>query len=236
MIIARNLYKSIGSLEILKGINLELNKGEINVLFGPSGSGKTTLCRNLSLLDSPNKGEVEILDQKYIFPQAKAIKFDKLPYPNISFVYQQLFLWPHLTNEQNILLALGKSGTSQNKEYKELVDFLEIKDVLKRYPNEASIGQKQRVAIARALILNPEFIFFDEITSALDIVQTKKIAELIQELKSKKIGILLITHNLELFKNIADNFIFLYNGKIEDKGTKTIFTNPTSVELIKFLK
>ena len=105
MIKAKNLFKSIGNSAILKDINLELNKGEINVLFGPSGSGKTTLCRNLSLLDSPDKGEIEILDQKYSFP--KATKFDKLPYPKISFVYQQLFLWPHLTNEQNILLAIG---------------------------------------------------------------------------------------------------------------------------------
>ena len=159
-----------------------------------------------------------------------------LPYPKISFVYQQLFLWPHLTNEQNILLALGKSTDNQNPQYKELVHFLEIQDILKRYPNEASIGQKQRVAIARALIQNPEFIFFDEITSALDIVQTKKIAELIQTLKRKNIGVLLITHNLEQFKPVADNFIFLSNGKIEERGTKSIFTNPNSVELTKFLR
>jgi ABC-type polar amino acid transport system ATPase subunit len=233
MIKAKNLFKSIGNSAILKDINLELNKGEINVLFGPSGSGKTTLCRNLSLLDSPDKGEIEILDQKYSFP--KATKFDKLPYPKISFVYQQLFLWPHLTNEQNILLALGKKGIPENIEFKELVDFLEIKDILKRYPNEASIGQKQRVAIARALILNPEFIFFDEITSALDIVQTKKIAELIQKLKSKNIGVLLITHNLELFKKIADKLIFLKEGQIMEIGDSNLLETPKTKELITFL-
>jgi len=234
MIKAKNLYKSIGSSEILKDINLELKKGEINVLFGPSGSGKTTLCRNLSLLDNPDKGEVEILDHKYSFPQTK--KFTKLPYPKISFVYQQLFLWPHLTNEENILLALGKEDNTENKDFKELVDFLEIKDILKRYPNEASIGQKQRVAIARALILNPEFIFFDEITSALDILQTKKIAQLIQQLKAKGMGVLLITHNLDQFKLIADKFIFLHNGTIVENGSFDIFTNPTTKELKTFLQ
>ena len=177
------------------------------------------------MLDYPDKGEIEIFNTKYSFPQKG--KFDSLPYPKISFVYQQLFLWPHLTNEQNILLALGKSADNQNPQYKELINFLEIQDILKRYPNEASIGQKQRVAIARALILNPEFIFFDEITSALDIVQTKKIAELIQTLKGKNIGVLLITHNLEQFKPVADNFIFLSNGKIEEQGIcDEIYNNP----------
>lgn len=232
MIKAKNLYKSIGSSEILKDINLELNKGEINVLFGPSGSGKTTLCRNLSLLDKPDKGEVEILDQKYSFPQTK--KFDVLPYPKISFVYQQLFLWPHLTNEQNILLALGKDGNTENQDFKELVDFVEIKDILKRYPNEASIGQKQRVAIARALILKPKFIFFDEITSALDIVQTKKIISLIETLKNKGVGVLIVTHNLELFKKVADNMIFLSKGEVVEKGSD-IIQNPKSQELKTFL-
>ena len=234
MIKAKNIYKSIGNSEILKDINLELNKGEINVLFGPSGSGKTTLCRNLSLLDYPDKGEIEIFNIKYLFPHKE--KFDMLPYPKISFVYQQLFLWPHLTNQQNILLALGKNANSDNAEFKELVDFLEIKEILKRYPNEASIGQKQRVAIARALILNPDFIFFDEITSALDIVQTKKIAELIQRLKIKKIGILLVTHNLEFFKTVADRFIFLQKGSIIEIGNQTMFLHPTTNELKIFLQ
>ena len=233
MIKAKNIYKSIGQNQILQDISLELNKGEINILFGPSGSGKTTLCRSLSLLDNPDKGELEIFESHYTFPNNS--KKQVLPYPKIGFVYQQLFLWPHLTNKQNILLALGNKATESLNQFKELNQLLEIENVIDRYPNEISIGQKQRVAIARALILNPSFVFLDEITSALDIVQTKQIGNILLDLKEKGIGVLMITHNIEYFKNIADNFIFLSNGKIQEQGTKSIFTNPKSIELNQFL-
>jgi len=233
MIKAKNIYKNIGNRAILKDISLELGKDEVTVLFGPSGSGKTTLCRNLSLLDYPNKGEIEIFGNLYAFPSKK--KFENLPYPQIGFVYQQLFLWPHLTNKQNILFALGNKIESRKEQFDELVEFLEIKDIIGRYPNEVSIGQKQRVAIARTLILNPDFIFFDEITSALDIVQTKKIIELIENLKNKGVGCLIVTHNLEMFKKVADNMIFLSEGEIVERGND-IFQNPKSQEFINFLK
>lgn len=233
MIKAKNIYKSIGNVAILKDISLELKKGEVSILFGPSGCGKTTLCRNLSLLDYPDKGEIEIFGSTYSFP-AKG-KIENLPYPKIGFVYQQLFLWPHLTNKENILFALDNKIESQREQFYELIELLEIKDVIERYPNEVSIGQKQRVAIARTLILNPDFIFLDEITSALDIVQTKKIIALIENLKNKGIGILIVTHNLEMFKKVADNMIFLSRGEIVEKGTD-IFQNPKTKELIKFLE
>jgi ABC-type polar amino acid transport system ATPase subunit len=216
----------------LKDSSLELNKREVSVLFGPSGSGKTSLCRNLSLLDYPDKGEIEIFGNTYSFPTKG--EFKKLPYPQIGFVYQQLFLWPHLTNKQNILLALGNNAESHQKQFEELLELLEIKDVVERYPNEVSIGQKQRVAIARALILNPNFIFLDEITSALDIVQTKQIISLIETLRNKNVGVLIVTHNLEMFRKVADKMIFLSKGEIIEKGDD-IFHNPHSQELINFL-
>ena len=233
MIRAKNIYKSIGNVEILKDISLELRKGEATILFGPSGCGKTTLCRNLSLLDYPSKGEIEILGNTYSFPTKR--KIENLPYPKIGFVYQQLFLWPHLTNKENILLALDNNIENRKEQFDELVEFLEIKEITDRYPNEISIGQKQRIAIARTLILNPDFIFLDEITSALDVVQTKKIIALIENLKNKGVGVLLVTHNLEMFKNVADNMIFLSGGEIVEKGND-IFQNPKTKELIKFLE
>lgn len=233
MIKARNIYKSIGEIEVLHNINLELNKGELSILFGPSGSGKTTLCRNLALLDYPDKGEVDIFEEHYSFPNN--LKSQILPYPRLGFVYQQLFLWPHLSNKQNILLALGGDIDQYINQFNYLKDLLEIGNIIDRYPNEISIGQKQRVAIARALILNPSFIFLDEITSALDIVQTKKIGNILLDLKEKKIGALMITHNIEYFKDIADNFFFLSNGRIAEQGDKSIFESPKSVELNKFL-
>lgn len=234
MIIAKNIYKQIGNTPILKNINLELNKGEVNVLFGPSGSGKTSLCRNLALLDYPDKGEIEILGNTYSFPTKEKIK--NLPYPKIGFVYQQLFLWPHLTNKENILLALGNDIENRKEQFEELIELLEIIEIIERYPNEASIGQKQRVAIARALILNPDFIFLDEITSALDIVQTKKIITLIETLKNKRVGTLIITHNLEMFEQIADKMIFINRGEIVETGTNEILKSPKSTELQNFIK
>lgn len=233
MIRAKNIYRTIGNVTILKDISLELRKGEVTVLFGPSGCGKTTLCRNLSLLDYPNKGEIEIFGSTYSFPAKK--KFENLPYPQIGFVYQQLFLWPHLTNKQNILFALENKNENRQKQFDELIEQLEIIDIIERYPNEVSIGQKQRVAIARTLILNPDFVFLDEITSALDIVQTKKIIALIEKLKNKGVGTLIVTHNLEMFKKVADNMIFLSGGEVIEKGDD-IFQNPKSQELINFLK
>jgi len=232
MIRANNIYKQIGNATILKNISLEINKGEVSVLFGPSGSGKTSLCRNLALLDYPDKGEINILGNAYSFPANG--KFKNLPYPKIGFVYQQLFLWPHLTNKQNILLALGKNAESRQEQFEELVELLEIKEIIERYPNEVSIGQKQRVAIARALILNPDFIFLDEITSALDIVQTKKIISLVETLRNKGVGVLIVTHNLEMFRKVADDMIFLNKGEVMEKGND-IFQNPKSKELKNFL-
>jgi ABC-type methionine transport system ATPase subunit len=133
------------------------------------------------------------------------------------------------------VFALENKNENRQKQFDELIELLEIKDIIERYPNEVSIGQRQRVAIARTLILNPDFVFLDEITSALDIVQTKKIIALIENLKNKGVGILIVTHNLEMFKKVADNMIFLSGGEVVEKG-KDIFQNPKSKELINFLK
>jgi ABC-type methionine transport system ATPase subunit len=133
------------------------------------------------------------------------------------------------------VFALENKNENRQKQFDELIELLEIKDIIERYPNEVSIGQRQRVAIARTLILNPDFVFLDEITSALDIVQTKKIIALIKNLKNKGVGILIVTHNLEMFKKVADNMIFLSGGEVVEKGND-IFKNPKTKELINFLK
>lgn len=233
MIKANYLQRTINNHNILTDVSLEIPTSSITILFGPSGSGKTTLCRCLSLLDKPDKGELEILGEKYSFPNHTTIK--KLPYPQIGFVYQQLFLWPHLTNKQNILLSFGKQAFKKENLFNELTTLLEIDKIVDRFPNEISLGQKQRVAIARTLILEPEFIFLDEITSALDLVQTKKIGNLLLALKEKGIGILLITHNVEFFKKIATDFIFLQDGKIIESGDISFLNSPVNIKLKNFL-
>src|SRR3972149_7681243 len=124
MIRAENISKSYGKVLVLNKISLELKKSEISVLFGPSGCGKTTLCRNLALLDYPDEGEIKIFDTNYSFPTRK--KYNHLPYPKVNFVYQQLFLWPHLTNKENILLAVKNPTNEDFERLNYYSDFFDI--------------------------------------------------------------------------------------------------------------
>jgi len=233
MIIAECISKSYGRKSVLNNISLELQKGKISVLFGPSGCGKTTLCRNLALLDYPDAGIIKIFDKHYSFPSKK--RYKDIPYPKINFVYQQLFLWPHLTNQENILLAVNNKTDSYEKNFEFYTKFFDITKILNQYPNESSLGQRQRIAITRALILNPDFLFLDEITSALDIVQTKKIIELTLILKNQNVGLLIVTHNLIFIEKVADNVLFMSEGTIVETGTEQILRNPKSEILKGFL-
>jgi ABC-type arginine transport system ATPase subunit len=236
LITARNINKSFGKFQALIDISIDLNPGEITVLFGPSGCGKTTLLRNLSLLDYPDNGNLKIFEQEYKFPFKKDGKM-VLPYPDLTVVFQQLFLWPHLTNRENIKIALDH----KRLDYKDrlryfiyLVKEMEMKSYIDKFPNECSLGQKQRIAIARALVLSPKFIMFDEITASLDILQANHIIEMILHLRNKNMGFLYITHNIDLAKKIGDKLIFMQDGKIIETGTKEILTNPKTKELINF--
>jgi len=232
MFIAKNISKSINNNQILDDISLELKQGEITILFGSSGCGKTTLCRNLTLLDHPDVGSIEIDNKQYLFPNSQK----DLYIPNkVNMVFQQLFLWPHLTNEANIKLAVKKFTKEKKEKFDYLIKLLNIENILGQYPNESSVGQKQRVAIARTLAMKPKFIFLDEITSALDIVQTKNIVKLLKQLKKEGIGMLIITHDLHFIKQVADNIIFMDNGKIVESRSKEIFQNPKSELLKEFL-
>lgn len=232
MIQSQHLYKTINKTPILIDVNFRVHAGEFHVLFGASGSGKSTLCRCLSLLDLPDEGEITIDDTCYSFPNfCKKISY---PYPKIGFVFQQLFLWPHLTNRQNILLAIKGEQSSYMKKYNEIIDLLDIDCLMERFPNEISQGQKQRIAIARTLMLHPNFIFFDEITSALDRVQTRIILSYLKKATLSGVGIVLITHDLFSTVEYADMYSFMERGKIIESG-KEILTSPKSKELKQFI-
>ena len=233
MIAAYKVTKDTRHSRVLDDITLTLNSGEFSVLFGPSGSGKSTLCRTLALIDLPDKGIINLLGKEYVFPAAN-VNINP-PYPQVGYVYQQLYLWPHLTNGQNIYLPLDTIESADEGYINYLVDFFDIKALMSRYPNECSVGQKQRIAIIRALALKPKYVFFDEITSALDRIQSKKIVDLIVDLRSQEIGVALVTHQLDLVANKADKFIFLFQGRIVEFGTRSILFEPDSNQLKDFM-
>jgi len=230
---AVSLAKTYGKKDILRNINLVLEPGKVNALLGPSGAGKTTLCRNLALLEMPSSGTIEMFGRRYIFPTKE--KHLDVPYPLVNFVYQQLFLWPHLTNAQNILLAFDDVTDEISQKLDAYAELFGISEILEQYPNQSSIGQKQRVAITRALILNPRYIFLDEITSALDNIQVNNIKDIVRKLKSEGVGVLLVSHNLNFIQDVADCVHFMESGTILETGTPAIFAAPVTKELERFL-
>ncbi|MFA6270042.1 MAG: ATP-binding cassette domain-containing protein [Candidatus Paceibacterota bacterium] len=231
MLEGKNLKKQYHGREILKGIDISVEAGKIVSLIGPSGSGKTTLLRVLSMLDPANSGAVIFEGQEYKFPMREENIIP--PWPRISVVFQQLFLWPHLTLKENILLPLG--GVQESKQMEELIDLFQMRGFIERYPNQASLGQKQRVALVRALVLNPEYLLLDEITSALDIEQVGIILNYLQGLKNKGVGILLVTHLLNFAKRASDQIVFLDEGQILERGDANILKNPDHPRIKKFI-
>ena len=232
MLKATNITKTIDGREILKGISLSLESGEIVSVIGPSGSGKTTLLRAISLIDSPNSGSLTIGENDYKFPVPQAENL-KLPYPNLTVVFQQLFIWPHLTIRENISLPL--KGKIDAKYFDEVVGLFQMNSFLDRYPNEVSIGQRQRAALVRALLLKPKYLLLDEVTSALDIEQSHLILGHLKSIAEKGVGIIFVSHALHFASKISSKVIFLDEGKVVEEGTGDILTNPKTERLKKFI-
>ena len=232
MLKATNITKTIDGREILKGISLSLESGEIVSVIGPSGSGKTTLLRAISLIDSPNSGSLTIGENDYKFPVPQAENL-KLPYPKLTVVFQQLFIWPHLTIRENISLPL--KGKIDAKYFDEVVGLFQMNSFVDRYPNEVSIGQRQRAALVRALLLKPKFLLLDEVTSALDIEQSHLILGHLKSIAEKGVGIIFVSHALHFASKISSKVIFLDEGKVVEEGTGDILTNPKTERLKKFI-
>lgn len=225
-----------GSRTTLRKVNLTIRPGHLTALIGPSGAGKTTLLKTLALLENPASGSLILNGSEYQFPLNSKTQF-KEPWPTVTTVFQQLFLWPHLTLRQNITLALGKKLSNTQNDYLEhlLVRF-QMTDFIDRYPNQASVGQKQRAALVRALVLKPKYLLLDEITSALDVEQIAFILSELTSLKEQGIGLLLITHLLQFARQAADSIVFLEQGQILAAGSTEVITNPTQPRVKQFLE
>ena len=239
MLKVTNLQKNFGDLEVLKGINLEIQKGEVVALIGPSGSGKSTLIRCLNLMEIPTSGEVYFKEQLVNEDKLIQKNVDQLR-QKVGMVFQHFNLFPHLTVKQNITLApvkLNKMTPAEaDKKAEELltkVGLLDKKDV---YPNKLSGGQKQRVAIARALAMEPEVMLFDEPTSALDPEMVKEVLLVIQSLAQEGLTTVIVTHEMNFAKRVASRVLFLADGNIVEQGTpQEIFENPQMDRTKQFL-
>ena len=236
MIEFRDVHKSFGNLEVLKGINLNIEKGQVVTLIGPSGSGKSTILRCINLLEKPTKGQVFIDGTDITVPKADIQAVRK----NIGMVFQHFNLFPHLTVKKNITLApvrLGRmSQAAADKQAMELLERIGLADKADVYPNMLSGGQKQRIAIVRALAMNPEVLLFDEPTSALDPEMVGEVLELMKELARDGMTMVVVTHEMGFAREVANRVIFIDEGVIKvDKPPQEFFENPDNPRLKAFL-
>ena len=243
----RGIRKSFGSTEVLKGIDFSLAKGEILVIIGSSGSGKTTLLRCLNFLEIADEGTIAI-DGETIFDgvavkaKKKRLKDAELRQKRLHFglVFQSFNLFPQYDVLQNVMLApkLHKKGSLAEIEEKatDLIARVGLSDKLHSYPCQLSGGQQQRVSIARALAMDPDILCFDEPTSALDPELTVEVLRVIKSLKEMGSTMVIVTHEMEFAKNVADRIIYMKDGVIEVEGTPDeVFGSSDNEHLRKFL-
>ncbi|KIL75593.1 amino acid ABC transporter ATP-binding protein [Bacillus badius] len=237
MICIKQLHKSFGSLEVLKGIDLTINKNQVVVLLGSSGSGKSTLLRCINFLEFYDQGEVWINNKKIDFHQTDLNKVRE----EVGMVFQHFNLFPHKTVLENIIEApiYVKKMKKQEAEHTalELLAKVGLKDKAGEYPHMLSGGQKQRVAIARALAMEPKVMLFDEPTSALDPELVGEVLQVMKQLASEGITMVVVTHEMGFAKEVADQVVFMDEGKILEQAPPHVFFNqPESERSKKFLR
>lgn len=239
MIEAIDMGFSLGETKILSGISLQLRRGEIVVIIGSSGAGKSSLINCMSLLKNPTVGKVRFGGVEYQFPSTEVRRAQfggSTLMPRLGVVFQDLYLLPHWTNLENILKPLGGSLSNEQRiRMDQLVKSFGLSAFLHKFPNQCSRGEEQRVAFCRALMLNPDFLFLDEVTASLDSEYIVALLDQIVKLKQEGKGILLATHYIPFASRAADRVIFLEHGMILEEGGPDILKNPKSERLAAYL-
>ncbi len=240
MISIKGLYKQFGQLEVLKGIDLLVEKGKVVVVIGPSGSGKTTMLRCLNVLETPNQGVISIEGQSLDFsknvPKKQIASFRRLT----GMVFQSYNLFPHKTALQNVMegpiIVKGESKEDARKKAQALLEKVGLGDKQDYFPSQLSGGQQQRVGIARALAMEPEVMLFDEPTSALDPELVGEVLKVMKDLAREGMTMIVVTHEMRFAREAADEVIFMDQGVIVERNKpEEIFTNPKEERTRKFL-
>lgn len=235
MIKLENVHKSFGKNEVLKGIDLQIEKGQVVVIIGPSGSGKSTVLRTMNYLEEPTSGKV-IVDGMDLSDKSKLNEVRT----EVGMVFQNFNLFPHMTVMENLTLAQTKVRKTSSDEAKKigqiLLDRVGLKDKANSYPDSLSGGQKQRVAIARALAMKPKVMLFDEPTSALDPEMVREVLDVMKSLAEEGMTMVIVTHEMGFAKEVADRVLFVDGGLIlEDDTPEKVFDTPTNDRTKLFL-
>ena len=235
MIKLENVHKSFGKNEVLKGIDLHIEKGQVVVIIGPSGSGKSTVLRTMNYLEEPTSGKV-IVDGMDLSDKSKLNEVRA----EVGMVFQNFNLFPHMTVMENLTLAQTKVRKTSSDEAKKigqaLLDRVGLGDKANAYPDSLSGGQKQRVAIARALAMKPKVMLFDEPTSALDPEMVREVLDVMKSLAEEGMTMVIGTHEMGFAKEVADRVLFVDGGLIlEDDTPEKVFDAPTNERTKLFL-
>lgn len=230
------LKKNFGKLEVLKGIDVSIRKGEVVSIIGPSGGGKSTFLRCLNLLEEPTEGNIYFNGENIIDKKRNIAMYRR----QIGMVFQNFNVFPNMTVLENITLApILENKIPKEEAEKEALALLERVDLLEKaneYPRKLSGGQKQRLAIVRALAMHPEVMLFDEPTSALDPEMVKEVLKVIEDLAHSGMTILIVTHEMAFAKQVSDRILFICDGVIKEEGKpEIIFTCPHDPATVKFL-
>ena len=236
LIKVKDLKKSFGDIEVLKGITTDIKKGEVVVVIGPSGSGKSTFLRTLNLLEMPTGGNIFFEGTDITDPKVNI----NLHRRKMGMVFQQFNLFPHMNILKNMSIApiklLGMSKQDAESNALKLLDKVGLKDRADAYPSQLSGGQKQRVAIVRALAMNPDVMLFDEPTSALDPEMVGEVLSVMKDLAQSGMTMVIVTHEMGFAREVADRVLFIDEGIICEEGSpEELFSNPKSARLKDFL-
>ena len=235
IVVLRDVYKSFGDNAVLKGVSFSVKRGEVTVLIGKSGSGKSTALRCIDRLEKVNQGHIEVCGHVLTAPGLKLrqLRLD------VGIVFQSYNLFPHLTISENIMLAPRSVKQLSKAEAADLakksLSQVGLSEKFDAYPEQLSGGQQQRAAIARSLAMQPKVVLFDEVTSALDPQLTGEVLRVIERLAEDGMTMVMVTHEMNFARKIADQVVFMHQGKVWEIGPASVLDNPQTQELRDFL-